>query len=178
MLNHDPIHRKNIRKPHREFLEALLFCMESSDTSEVRMEIYFVCNIARRCNENIWLNAHCQFTVFLSMKAVGVPAGGLRSELAFHYWNFSSQNDKLGHNSIRNQAWLMADASKPSQDMKSNIVRNNYFNYCKDTKQAKPNYRTISKPSPQKGKKNDQQLIKWITEYDICNLGMNDLVFE
>lgn len=128
------------------------------------MEIYFVCNIARRCNENIWLNAHCQFTVFLSMKAVGVPAGGLRSELAFHYWNFSSQNDKLDHNSIRNQAWLMADDSKPSQDMKSNIVRNNYFNYNKDTKQTKANYCTISKPSLQREEKwsTTNQMNNWI----------------
>lgn len=63
------------------------------------------------------------------MKAVGVPAGGLSTELAFHHWNFSSQNDKLGHNSIWNQAWLMVHASKHSRDIKINIFRNNCFNY-------------------------------------------------
>lgn len=42
-------------------------------------------NVARRCNENIWVNAHCQFRVNVSLKAVGIPAGGLGSKLAFHH---------------------------------------------------------------------------------------------
>lgn len=118
------------------------------------------------------------------MKAVGVPAGGLSTELAFHHWNFSSQNDKLGHNSIWNQPWLMVDASKHPWDIKIKIFRNNCFNYLNYNKdknnysiQERTHY-TISKPPLQRKKNYSLQLIKLIIEYDVFSLRINDLVFE
>lgn len=105
------------------------------------------------------------------MKAVGVPAGGLSTELAFHHWNFSSQNDKLGHNSIWNQAWLMVDASKHLRDIKTNIFRNNCFNYLnyntdknKYSIQVRTHY-TISKAPLQREEKLStatNQINNWI----------------